>query len=288
MVSQTKRSFAEKWENSPTLMFGAEYMKKTGVLNWILQRNGFDDLHKLAKFLASKGEILDAGCGNGRITNLFSSLTNNPITAIDFNISIAHKNLRDAKNVKVVEKDLMKDLSDLGKFDFIYCQEVLHHTKNPKLGVKNLSKILRANGILAIYVYRKKSPIREFTDDFIRSKISRLNYKESFAIAQSITTLGKALQEHKNEISVPEIEILGIKAGSYTVQELVYNYFLKCWHNSGVDFAQSVAINLDWFHPEICSRHELSEVRRWFSNLDLMIIHEVEDAYGITVHAKKI
>ncbi len=287
-MSQTKKSFSEKWENSPTLLLDPELMKKTGVLDWILQRNGFNDLNQLSKFLEAKSKILDAGCGNGRITNLFMNLTDNHITSIDFNIQTAQKNLKDAKNVRVLERDLMKDLSDLGKFDFIYCQEVLHHTENPRLGVENLSKILSTNGILAIYVYRKKSPIREYTDDFIRDKISSLNYKDAFAVAESIAALGKALQEVKNEISVPAIEILGIKAGSYTVQELIYNYFLKCWHNVGVDFAQSVAINLDWFHPEICSRHEISEVRSWFNHADLKITHEAEDSYGITIHGKKV
>ena len=46
------------------------------------------------------------------------------LTAAD----VARENLADLANVTVHEGDLLGDLSKLGQFDFIYCQEVLHHT----------------------------------------------------------------------------------------------------------------------------------------------------------------
>jgi 2-polyprenyl-3-methyl-5-hydroxy-6-metoxy-1,4-benzoquinol methylase len=56
------------------------------------------------------------------------------------------------------QKNLLEDLSDIGKFDFIYSQEVLHHTKDPKQAFNNLVAQLDNNGLIAIYVYKKKHP----------------------------------------------------------------------------------------------------------------------------------
>ena len=99
------------------------------------------------------------------------------------------------KIYKLIEKDITSDLSDLGKFDFIYCQEVLHHLKDPYKGFNNLCKLLDNNGEIAIYVYKKKAPVREFTDDFIREKLHHCHMKNQRKLCNKITELGKILSE---------------------------------------------------------------------------------------------
>lgn len=60
---QTKKSFADKWENTPNLLFDLEEMSRSGILDWILSRNGFDTASDFAVFLKDKSRILDAGTG---------------------------------------------------------------------------------------------------------------------------------------------------------------------------------------------------------------------------------
>ena len=286
-LQQTKKSFSDKWANTPKLLFDTQDMRNSGVLQWILTRNGFRTEEDFANFLKGKRRILDAGCGNGRVSKLMSTLTKNKITAIDFNISAAENNLKRILNIEVVEADLMKPLNHLKKYDFIYCQEVLHHTSEPKRAFGNLVEILEAGGILAIYVYKEKSPVREFTDDFIREKVSSLSYEDSFKVAEGLAILGKSLSEVRDQITIPDIPVLGIKKGTYDIHSFVYNFFLKCWFNKSLDLDQSIAINLDWFHPELCSRHKIDEVKEWFLGYNLDLIHELEDDYGITIHGLK-
>ncbi len=64
------------------------------------------------------------------------------LTAAD----VAARNLEGAPGVTVREADLLGDLSGLGSFDFIYCQEVLHHTSDPEAGVRNLAGLLSPGG----------------------------------------------------------------------------------------------------------------------------------------------
>jgi len=76
---------------------------------------------------------------------------------------------------------------------------------------------------MAVYVYSRKSPIREFTDDYLRSQTTGMSAEQCYEFCKSITLLGKALSELNAEVVVPEdIELLGIEAGTHDVQRLFY------------------------------------------------------------------
>ena len=213
---QTKNSFDQKWKNNQDLFIGNTLDENSEIFKWVINRNGFATAKQLEFFLSDKNRILDAGCGNGRITAMLHkySSSNSEILAFDvIESEIAKKNFSHLNRTSFVLKDLMSDLSDLGKFDFIYCQEVLHHIENPKIGFENLVKLLNENGEIAIYVYKLKAPIREFADEFIRNKISGLNYNEASHALSEITELGKVLSNLNIKVQVPDVKILDIKKG---------------------------------------------------------------------------
>ena len=200
---------------------------------------------------------------------------------------VAKENLKDYKNIRIEQANLLESLEQLGKFDFIYCQEVLHHTGNPYLGFSHLVSLLEKTGEIAIYVYKLKAPIREFTDDYIRDKIAKLPYEEAMRICDQITEFGKTLSMHDQEITVPALDILEIPAGNYSMQRLLYHFFMKCFWSNEMSFADNSVINYDWYHPQDCSRHTIEEVRNWFLMQNVEIIHECVDFYGITVRGRK-
>jgi len=291
---KTKKTFKDKWENNPDLAFSETLNEKSEIFNWILNRNGFKNVKEFEKYLSNKTRILDAGCGNGRVTALlrkYSDANKTEIVAADLvPVKIAQKNLKHYhldQNIRFIQADLMKSLKKLGKFDFIYCQEVLHHTKNPKKAFSNLVEILTPKGEIAIYVYKKKSPAREYIDDYIRARISHLSYKDAIKVCEQITDFGKALSEPKLKITIPAVDILDIQAGEFDLQRFIYYFFMKCFWNKNLTFQENVAINFDWYHPELCARYTLGEVRKWFVDSNLMIIQECVDAYGITMRGKR-
>lgn len=293
-VRKTQKTFKSKWVNNPDLALEQTLNEKSEIFNWILNRNGFPKVANFKNYLKNKCRILDAGCGNGRVIALIRKYSNpnkTEIMAIDVApINIAQNNLKRLHlNEKVTFKnaDLTKSLKDLGKFDFIYCQEVLHHLPDPQKAFRNLSEILEKNGELAIYVYKKKAPVREYVDDYIREKVSKLSYKEAMKTCAQITQLGKILSEQKKELKVPKVDILEIESGRLGVQRFVYHYFMKCFWNPELSFRANTAINFDWYHPQICSRHTLEEVRGWFKKARLEIVQEFSDHYGITMRGRR-
>ncbi len=181
----------------------------------------------------------------------------------------------------------MQDLSDLGKFDFIYCQEVLHHTEIPSKAFHNLCEILTDKGEIAIYVYKKKAPIREYVDDYIRHKIAHLDYEDAIKVCDQITEFGKYISNMAISITVPRIDILEIEEGTYDLQRFIYHFFMKCFWNNELSFESNSVINYDWYHPQLCSRHTIDEIRNWFKNEKLSIEYEFVDYYGITMRGRK-
>ena len=291
---KTKKTFHDKWVRNPELVFLETLNQKSEIFKWILGRNGFKNLLEFKKYLKSKKRILDAGCGNGRVTALLrqNSLSESEIVGIDVApISIAKKNLKKHKldkKVSLYQADIMKSLKGLGKFDFIYCQEVLHHTSNPKKAFHNLVKVLNLGGEIAIYVYKEKSPAREYIDDYIRERISKLSYKEAIKVCEQITEFGRVLSKKNIKIKIPNIDILDIKSGEYDLQRFIYYFFMKCFWDSRLSFKENTVINFDWYHPQLCSRHTIEEIRNWFKNEKLKIVYEYVDFYGITMRGKRL
>jgi SAM-dependent methyltransferase len=290
-TDNTERSFRDKWEKNQSLAF-VETVKEGHEINrWILERNGFASNADLQTYLEGKARILDAGCGNGRVTALLrecSSPERTKILAIDLVAAeVARRNLSAYRNIEVSEGDLLGDLSSLGRFDFIYCQEVLHHTADPERAFRNLCSLLEAGGEIAIYVYKRKAPAREFVDDYVRTCIAGLSYEDAMKVAEQITSLGRKLAELRVDIEIPQVDVMGIAAGRYDLQRFIYHFFMKCYWNPELSFHDNAVINYEWYHPQLCSRHTPEEVRRWFEQAGLRVTHEFVDFYGITMRGQR-
>ena len=288
-MTNTPRSFRDKWEKNVGAFFVETLREGSDTQRWIVERNGFATLSDFSIHLRSAARILDAGCGNGRVTALLRTLVAEKAEVVGIDLvaaDVARENFKGVKNTRFETRDLMGELTDLGRFDFIYCQEVLHHTENPQRGFQNLRELLAPSGELAIYVYKQKAPAREFVDDYIRNSIAAMPYEDAMVQCRQITEFGKALSDVGIKIKVPSVECLGIDAGEYDVQRLIYHFFAKCYWNGDLSQEENVLVNYDWYHPQIATRHSLAEVEGWFRAANLEIVHSCVDFYGITVRGR--
>ena len=151
-----------------------------------------------------------------------------------------------------------------------------------------LTKLLAKKGIISIYVYKIKGPMREFADTFIRKSTVKMTEQQCIEFSKDMALLGKNLSKIKKTITIPrDIPVLQIKAGTYDVQRFIYWNFLKCWWSNDVPFEQSIATNFDWYFPEYAYRHDQKEVKKWFKDSKLRIVHFNEIESGISVNGKK-
>lgn len=284
---ETGRAFSAKWLRATN--FGHEEKSRSFYVNWYLQRYKFETVERLKDFLSSKSRILDAGTGNGRDTRLYAENSNALVFGLDLSESIdsAYNNLKAYPNVHLVQGDLTDLPFPEGFFDFIACDQVLHHTRNTEESFYKLVTRLAPGGDISIYVYRKKAPLRELADDYLRQVTAEMTEEEAWELSEQLTELGRILSEVNANIDVPDIPALGVKGGTYDLQRFIYWHMLKCYWNSSLDYQDSVITNFDWYRPHYAYRHSAEEVRQWFATAGLEIITFDECDAGISVRGRK-
>ena len=61
-----------------------------------------------------------------------------------------------------------------------------------------------------------------------------------------------------------DVPLLGIKAGRYDVQRLIYWNVAKLFWNAEMTFEENNHLNFDWYAPRYARRQTEDEVRRWY------------------------
>lgn len=290
---QTKNTFSYKWKKEDT--YQSEIFLKDWQ-NWLFEKYFDGDKRKLDNLLSNGKpikKILDAGCGAGQSSLLLfgERINNHNFYGIDISdsINVAKERFR-KENIKAnfIQSDLNDIPYEIGNFDIIFSEGVIHHTNSVKNSIINLSKRLNKNGEFLFYVYSKKAPLREFSDDHIRDHISSMNNNEAWEELKSLTKLGKTLGDLNLTVDIEDdIRVLDIKKGKYNLQRLFYYKFCKAFYNPEYTLDEMNHINFDWFRPHNCHRHTPEELKD-FCNLANLIIERlnVEDS-GITIIARK-
>jgi SAM-dependent methyltransferase len=176
-------------------------------------------------------------------------------------------------------------------FDVIVSNGVLHHTESTKLAIRNVVAKLKEGGRFLFYIYKKKAPLREFSDDYIRAKISDLPPDIAWEKMRSITSLAKSLHEQSIKVTIPEdVALLGIKKGEYDLQRFFYQFFFKCFWKQEFGFEDSNMINFDWYYPKYAWRHTEDEIRAWCDEFGLRVnyVKENESGFGCLVTKQRL
>ena len=288
---QTESSFGYKWTKVDS--FGSEGMKDE-LHAWFLRRYGFDSAEEMRHWFGSRRRTLDAGCGAGFSTSSWMnegwSDGNAEWFGADISgaIDVARERLARFPATHFVQADVLQLPFKHGSFDAIISEGVLHHTPSTERALKSLVRLLAADGELMFYVYARKAPIREFTDDYVRDRLADMSPDEAWDALRPLTRLGQALAELETEVDVPEdVPLLGIKAGRYDVQRLIYWSIAKLFWNSKMTFEENNHLNFDWYAPRYAHRQTEEEIRRWCADESLEIVHFDVDEAGYTVRAIK-
>lgn len=273
---QTEDSFGYKWQRRDA-WYSPEVV--SACRSWLLQRYGFENAEAMRSFFGEHRRVLDAGCGSGFGSSLWldpswhEGRESEWIGAdISEAIDVAQERLAQIPGTRFVQADILQLPFAPDTFDAIFSDGVLHHTPSTERALKSLAPLLAPGGQILFYVYRVKSPLREFTDDYIREAIAGLRSDEAWEALKPLTRLGQALAELKTEVEVPEdVPLLGIKKGRYDVQRLIYWHFAKLYWRDTFSVEENNHVNFDWYHPRYSWRHTEEEVRRWCDEAGLEI-----------------
>lgn len=101
--------------------------------------------------------VLDAGCGAGRYSEIAAAGAAQ-LVALDLSTAVyaARDNLRRFQSAVVVRADLMRPPLRPGSFDRVFSIGVLQHTPDPTGTARQLLRLVRPSGELAIWMYEKR------------------------------------------------------------------------------------------------------------------------------------
>jgi SAM-dependent methyltransferase len=288
--AQTSRAFGFKWQQRDSFEEAA-YEEKAGT--WLRERYG--DVAG-ASWWDEYGDapvLLDAGCGAGvpALTLLGPVLGRVRYVGADISEAIDVAAARFGERGvpgAFVQSDLMELPLRPGSVDVAFSEGVLHHTDSTRAAIEAVAGLLSPGGRFLFYVYRRKGPIREFTDDHVRDQMQDLAPDEAWRAMEPLTRLGIALGELGVEVDVPEdVELLGIPAGRHDVQRLFYWYVAKAFYDPALSFDAMNHINFDWYAPRNAHRQSPEEVREWCAGAGLEIEREDIQQAGITIVARR-
>ena len=149
----------------------AEYFReKHHIANWSKEIDNYP-LYKAMEYLnhvniemekQSELKFLDYGSGNGRDAFHLLMRGGTIIDCCDIaleNLKIAAKNIGKFFGLRtnfilLFRNDRIPVLD--GTYDFINCNGVIHHASNPKEIIKELHRVLKPNGQMAIMIYTEK------------------------------------------------------------------------------------------------------------------------------------
>lgn len=287
---QTQNTFSFKWGQKQTYAWMLGQGDEATQSAWLLEKYGFSSVAEWGRTFSSASRVLDLGCGAGMASwpwltsDAWSGKAMWVGTDISDSIDVAAELLGHLPNTHFVQADALHLPFPDATFDVILSEGVLHHTPSTRDAITAAARTIRPGGEMYFYVYRRKGPVREFTDDHVRQAIAGMTDDEAWQEMRSLTMLARQLSELKATVQLDEdIPILGIQAGKHDVQRLIYWNFAKLYWNEALTFEENAHVNFDWYRPRYAHRQSEAEVRLWcqLAGLTIRRFHEQESGFTV-------
>ena len=146
---KTQDSFSHKWLHPHLKDYSLGGATVRFHKKWYLKRYGWKNEKDFKRFLKDKRFILDAGCGSGWSAKWFTEKNHRSVVfAVDLSGSteLVVKNFESSINLFVIQADIAHLPFSKNFFDFISCDQVLHHTSNPRIVFHHLISRLKKEG----------------------------------------------------------------------------------------------------------------------------------------------
>jgi len=207
--------------------------------------------------------ILDAGCGNGQLTEGLTRL-GATVIGLDYSESVfGAEKRRKSSNVHFIQGDLSKPPFPVNLFDIIISNGVIHHTPNTQYTFNKLAKLVKLNGCFYLWLYRK--PERFLRRNFLYPLLDFARFIVSRAPKALQASLVKACAF---------IQMLWDKVRS---------------QNEKLTWQERVVAAYDGFSPMWRHYHTPIEVSKWFylNGYSCPVFTHWDNPYGFGLVAKK-
>ena len=233
---------------------------------------------KFKSFVGYKKNVLEVGCGTGQISIYFAIGTNNKVVGLDpttqsLELATDFTKKNNIDNVDFVNADIFDDVLEDKFFDFIWCNGVLHHTKDPYEAFRILIKSLKDEGYVLIGLYNKIGRIRTILRKYI-FKIFGTKFLNFFD-----PTL-RSLKENKEEkLAWIRDQYIHPIESLHTLDDI-----LGWFDNNDIEFISSIpSCNFDQDDKDLFTKQSKGDLYSRISNQFSMIFNNLGSDGGLFV-----
>lgn len=209
----------------------AQYLLKNNRENYNLiseefggtRRFAWNELFPLAKYTSPGDRVLDLGCGNGRLQQIFKDIDID-YTGVDNSERLIEMAKKEYSDNKFQVADALKLPFTDNYFDKIYSIAVFHHIPSKELRqqfLQEAKRVLKPGGLLVLTVWNLwqltgwKANFKYFASKILG--LSKLDFKDVFV------PWGKLCQRYIHCFTKKELEILAKKSGFQVKETGVLN-----------------------------------------------------------------
>ena len=248
-------SFGYQWHKHARTQLDGEESRSSEVM--FHHKTGFTADELCGKL------VLDVGCGMGRFADV-ASRWGARVVGVDLSnaTEAASDNLGDRDSVTILQADVFALPFRPQSFDYIYSIGVLHHTPDCEAAFKQLPRLLKPGGGIAIWLYSGYNKWYRFSDLY-RRMTHRLPATWLHALCYFAVPL---FYVHRGLRRVP---LIGRAAS-----ELLHHILPFSTHPQA---DARVLDTFDWYSPKFQSKHTYEQVFRWFEacGLDCLRVLDV-------------
>ena len=169
---------------------------------------------------------LDAGCGGGRGSILMAQLGAREVIGVDLsptNIESSRKRAaqKGFANLTFQQHSLIELPFEDESFDVVWCNGVLHHSENPDLGLREITRVLKKGGHLWLYLYGSGG-IYWHVIDWIRSTLKEVDVRDCISQLRLMDTPVRRIAEWIDDWFVPYLRRYTVTDVTHRLDELGY------------------------------------------------------------------
>ena len=242
--------------------FGFQWLKhdKTQLDSGNDKRSEVDFWHKtgLRREDLQGKLVLDVGCGMGRYAEVVSRWGAR-VVGIDLSAAVeaAVQNLT-GHPATIFQADVFSLPFTEESFDYVYSLGVLHHTPDCERAFKQLPRLVKPGGRIAIWLYSGYNRWYRFSDLY-RTVTRRLPPKLLHSLCYGTIPL------YIGHTILRKVPLIGRSVSS------MVRYMIPMSFNE--DPRWRVLDTFDWYSPWYQSKHTYEEVFRWFETCGMEDLH---------------
>lgn len=189
--------------------------------------------------------VLDVGVGAGRFADV-AARWGADVVGIDISYAVesARENLERYPSAQVIQADVFKLPFADESFDYIYSLGVLHHTPDCERAFRQLPRLLKKGGQIAIWVYDAHNDFVRI-NQFYRDMAQHIPQKTLYALCHAAVPAYYLFQ-------VPGLRSV---LNRFTPQISMHH-----------DWRWRILDTFDWYSPKYQSHHTYPEVFGWFKD----------------------